>query len=125
MNRYEKAKQYFQNVLSSAAKSGNSYELNQVGYSEISIAIEALDKQIEIEKAQFTHICKSNNDLYPTTFSIYARIAEDYGQSITIERFQKFGALPLGNITISKDDFNRYYKPIKQSDKLGVIRNES
>lgn len=106
MNKYEKAKKYFQKVLDSAVKSGKSYELNQDGYSEISTAIEALDKQIEIEKAQFTHICKSDNDLYPTT---------------TIERFQKFGALPLKSITISKDDFDRYYNPIKKSDKLGAM----
>ena len=119
MNKYEKAKKYFQKVLDSAVKSGKSYELNQAGYSEISTAIEALDKQIEIEKAQFTHICKSYNDLYPTAFSIYARLVEDYGKSVTIERFQKFGALPLKSITISKDDFDRYYNPIKKSDKLG------
>lgn len=121
MNKYEKAKKYFQKVLDLAEKSGKSYELNQAGYSEISTVIEALDKQIEIEKAQFTHICKSDNDLYPTTFSIYARLVEDYGESVTIERFQKFGALPLKSITISKDDFDRYYKPIKESDKLGAM----
>lgn len=119
MNKYERAKQYFQGVLDSAAKCSNDYELNQPGYFEINTAIEALDRQIEIEKVKFTHICKSDKDLYPTTFSIYARVVEDYGQSVTIERFQKFGALPLSSITISKDDFNRYYKPIKQGDKLG------
>lgn len=46
MNKYEKAKKYFKKVLDSAAKSGKSYELNQAGYSEISTAIEALEKQI-------------------------------------------------------------------------------
>lgn len=90
------------------------YEKEQI--SALKLAVEALNKQIEIEKAQFTHICKSDNDLYPTTFSIYARLVEDYGKSVTIERFQKFDALPLKSITISKDDFDRYYKPIKESD---------
>lgn len=100
------------------------YEGNEKGHcgyieDELRLAIEALDKQIEIEKSQFTHICKSDNDSYPTTLSIYAKLVEDQGQSVTIERFQKFGALPLKSITISKDDFDRYYKPIKESDKLG------
>lgn len=116
MNKYEKAIQFLQDALDTAAQRDNDYRVNQVGISEINTAIEALNKQIEIEKAQFTHICKSDNDLYPTTFSIYARLVEDYGKSVTIERFQKFGALPLKSITISKDDFDRYYKPIKGSD---------
>ena len=121
MNKYEKAKKYFQKVLDSAVKSGKSYELNQAGNSEISTVIEALDKQIEIEKAQFTHICKSDNDYYPTTFSIYARIVDEDDKSVTLDRFQKFGALPLKSITMSKNDFDGYYKQIKESDKLGVI----
>lgn len=66
-----------------------------------------------IEKAQFTHICKSDNDYYPTTFSIYARIVDENDKSVTFDRFQKFGALPLKSITISKEDFYRYYRPIK------------
>lgn len=79
----------------------------------IDMAVAALEKQIEIEKAQFTHICKSDNDYYPTTFSIYARIVDEDDKSVTLDRFQKFGALPLKSITISKEDFCRYYKPIK------------
>lgn len=79
----------------------------------IDMAVAALEKQIEIEKAQFTHICKSDNDYYPTTFSIYARIVDENDKSVTLDRFQKFGALPLKSITISKEDFYRYYRPIK------------
>ena len=79
----------------------------------IDMAVDALEKQIEIEKAQFTHICKSDNDYYPTTFSIYARIVDEDDKSVTLDRFQKFGALPLKSITISKEDFYRYYRPIK------------
>lgn len=78
----------------------------------IDVAIEALRKQIEIENSQFTHICKSDNDYYPTTFTIYARVVEDGDKSVTLDRFQKFGALPLKRITISREDFERYYKPI-------------
>lgn len=75
-------------------------------------AISALEKQIEIEKAQFTHICKSDRDYYPTTFSIYSRLIDENEDSVTIDRYQKFGALPIGKITISKKDFERYYKRI-------------
>lgn len=78
----------------------------------LDVAIEALRKQIEIENSQFTHICKSDNDYYPTTFTIYARVVEENDNSVTIDRFQKFGALPLKRITISRKDFERYYKPI-------------
>lgn len=85
----------------------------------IDMAVDALEKQIEIEKAQFTHICKSDNDYYPTTFSIYTQIVDEDDKSVTLDRFQKFGALPLKSITISKEDFYRYYRPIK-----GVIQND-
>lgn len=112
ITRYEKAIQFLQNAVNFAAKPGNSYELNQPGIAEINTAIEALQKQIEIEKSQFTHICKSDNDYYPTTFSIYARVIGENDRSVTIDRFQKFGALPLKRITISRKDFERYYKPI-------------
>lgn len=78
----------------------------------LDIAIEALRNQIKIENSQFTHICKSDNDYYPTTFTIYARVVEYDNNSVTIDRFQKFGALPLKRITISREDFDRYYKPI-------------
>lgn len=78
----------------------------------IEVAKEALSKQIEIENAQFTHICKSDKLYYPDTFSIFARIAEENEKSVTIDRFLKFGALPLKRITISRADFDRYYRPI-------------
>lgn len=78
----------------------------------LDVAIEALRKQIEIENSQFTHICKSENDYYPTTFTIYARVVEEDNNSVTLDRFQKFGALPLKQIIISREDFERYYRPI-------------
>lgn len=46
MNKYERARQFFQNALDSAAKADNTYGVNQVGISEINTAIEALEKQI-------------------------------------------------------------------------------
>lgn len=45
MNKYERARQYFQNILFSVAKS-EEYGVNQTGIFEISVAIEALEKQI-------------------------------------------------------------------------------
>lgn len=73
-------------------------------------AIEALQKQDEIEKAQLTHICKSDKDLFPTVFSIFARVICENESSVTIDRFTKFGSLPVGKITISRKDFEKYYK---------------
>ncbi len=42
ITRYEKAIQFLQNAVNSAAKPGNSYELNQPGIAEINTSIEAL-----------------------------------------------------------------------------------
>ena len=80
----------------------------------LAIIQKAVKKQIEIENAQFTHICQSDRELYPTTFSIFARVVNETKNSVEIERFQKFGALPLRNITISKEDFKRYYRKIEK-----------
>ncbi len=88
----------------------------------IEVAKEALSKQIEIEKAQFTHICQSDKLYYPNTFSIFARIVEETEESVTIDRFLKFGALPLRRITISRADFDRYYRPITNIEER--LRNE-
>lgn len=86
------------------------------------IAIEALQKQDEIEKVQFTHICKSYKDLFPTVFSIFARVICEDKSSVTIDRFAKFGSLPVGKITISRKDFEKYYKSV---DGLEVKRRKN
>lgn len=77
------------------------------------IAIESMEKQIEISKAQFTHICKSDRERYPTEFSLYSRVIEMDENTVTVERFVKFGAIPIGKITISKKEFNIYYKRLE------------
>ena len=46
MKEYEKARQYFQTALNSAAQSSGDYGVNQSGYYEIRTAIKALEKQI-------------------------------------------------------------------------------
>lgn len=79
----------------------------------LKIAIECIEKQIEISKAQFTHICKSDRDPYPTAFSIYARVIERDENTVTVERFIKFGSIPMGKVTISKKEFDRCYKEIE------------
>lgn len=88
----------------------------------IEVAKESLKKQIEIEDAQFTHICQSDKLYYPNTFSIFARIVEENEESVIIDRFQKFGALPLKRLTISRADFDRYYRPITDIEER--LRNE-
>ena len=46
MTEYEKAKNYLQIALNSAAQSSDDYGVNQSGYYEIGTAIKALEKQI-------------------------------------------------------------------------------
>ena len=67
-------------------------------------------KFISLEEKPFTHICKNDYDLYPTTFTIYARVIDATEETVTIDRFQKFGAVHCGTITISREDFEKYYK---------------
>jgi len=46
MSEFEKARNYLQIALSSAAQSSDDYGVNQSGYYEIIAAIKALNKQI-------------------------------------------------------------------------------
>jgi len=46
MNKYEKAIQFLQDALDTAAQWENDYRVNQIGISEINTAMEALEKQI-------------------------------------------------------------------------------
>ena len=46
MGEYEKAKNYLQIALNSAAQASDDYGVNQSGYYEIRTAIKALEKQI-------------------------------------------------------------------------------
>lgn len=64
--------------------------------------------------SKFTHICKSEAKPYPDSFTIFAYVisVDDENNTVTIDRFQKFGAVHVGKITISKEDFDRYYKKI-------------
>lgn len=70
---------------------------------------------IDLHKAEFTHICKSDNDVYPSTFSIYARIVAIDDSTVTIDRYQKYGAVYVGRVKIPRRDFERYYKRIKNN----------
>lgn len=67
-------------------------------------------REEEIVDKPFTYICKSNKEIYPSQFAIYARIIEETDDSVTLDRFQKWGAVHCGVITISHEDFNKYYK---------------
>lgn len=61
----------------------------------------------------FTHICKSCKEIYPSQFAIYARIIKETDDSVTIDRFQKWGVVHCGVATISREDFNKYYKRLQ------------
>lgn len=62
-----------------------------------------------------THICKAEGLV--NSFSIFAKILESDGETVTIDRFQKFGALHIGAITISQADFERYYAPVTEAER--------
>lgn len=104
---YEEAKERIDCIL-------KNNPFTKADIKALALAIESIEKQIEISKSKFTHICKSDRDPYPTAFSIYARVIERDENTVTLERFMKFGALPMEKITISKKEFDRYYKEIKE-----------
>ena len=66
-----------------------------------------------VEENPFTYICKSDKEIYPSCFAVYARIISKDKDSITIDRFSKWGAVHIGEVTLSREDFERYYKEIK------------
>lgn len=105
--KYEEAKERVDCIL-------KNNPFTEADITALTLAIESIEKQIEISKAQFTHICKSDRDRYPTVFSIYARVIERDENTVTVERFMKFGALPMDKITISKKEFDRYYKELEK-----------
>lgn len=102
---YEEAKKRIKCILKN-----NYFTLSDK--NALNLGIKALEKLIEMDKARFTHICKSDRDIYPNEFSIYARVIKTTEYSVTIERFQKFGCLPVGKVTLSSEDFDKYYKEI-------------
>lgn len=67
----------------------------------------------------FTHICKGNGSV--NEFSIFANIVKDNGDTVTIERYQRFGNLNIPNITLSKDEFISYYEPIEDCKDVELL----
>lgn len=45
-------------------------------------------------------------------FTIFANVIGCTENTVTLERFQKFGIFFIGEITMSKEDFERYYEDI-------------
>lgn len=76
-----------------------------------------------IHETYFTHICKARGLI--NEFSIFAKIVSEDENTVTIDRFQKFGALHIGIITISREDFERYYKEITEAEKELKARNNN
>lgn len=66
-------------------------------------------KQDSSNSEVFTHVCKSDREEFPGCFAIFARVIEETADWVTIDRFQKWGAVHCGIVTISRKDFDRYY----------------
>lgn len=76
----------------------------------------AKDLLLNIHRAEelpFTHICKSDKEQFPSCFAVYARVIDENNDSVTVDRFNKWGAVHIGEVTLSRKDFERYYKEIK------------
>lgn len=133
---YNHAKSFINNVNHAISKSGAETErqFTIIGWNDevqttikcaLNYAEENARKHIDVHKVTnniitnkdntdvFTHVCKSDNEVYPSCFAIYARIIEETDDWVTIDRFQKWGAVPCGIVTVSRKDFDRYYKEIK------------
>lgn len=135
---YNHAKSFINNVHNAISKSGSEAEKQFaiIGWNDevqttIKCALNYAEENarkhtdVDINKVKnntltnknntdvFTHFCKSDNEVYPGCFAIYARVIEETAEWVTIDRFQKWGAVPCGIVTISREDFDRYYKEIK------------
>lgn len=74
---------------------------------------ERLSNAVATKNTAFTHICKSDLELYPSAFACWARIIAEDENTVTFERFMKYGALPVGKATVSRKDFERYYRVLE------------
>lgn len=129
---YNHAKSFIYNVDNAISKSGEEAEKQFaiIGWNDevqttikcaLNYAEENARKHIEVDKGmnstpinnditdEFTHVCKSDKDKFPSCFAIYARVVEQTFDWVTIDRFQKWGAVHCGIVTISRKDFERYY----------------
>ncbi len=86
----------------------------QMAYNKLGVLEDKLENGtlIEVDENYHTHICKAKGLI--NGFSIFARVVDETDDTVTIERYQEFGALKIKNITISKEDFERYYKKISE-----------
>lgn len=78
MNKYEKAKQYLQGTLDSAARYGDEYGVNQPGIHETRIAIEALEKieRLREDLKYYLNAHEENGVVYIPKFVVQKRIKE-------------------------------------------------
>lgn len=133
---YSHAKSFINNVHNAISKSGEEAEKQfaVIGWNDevrttikcaLNYAEENARNHIDINKVtnntptkndntdEFTHVCMSDKDRFPSCFAIYARVIEQIDDWVTIDRFQKWGAVHCGITTISRENFERYYKEIK------------
>ena len=110
---YEEAHDFLEDIQREMTLHRNAYSDRLIEAN--GIAILAIGKQIEMRNTRFTHLCKSDRDLYPTEFTIFAMAQYNLDGTVTVDRFQKFGALHVGKITIPKEAFEKYYKECEQA----------
>lgn len=129
---YNHAKSFINNVYNAISKSGAEAEKQFaiIGWNDevrttikcaLNYAEENARKHIDVHKVtnntitnkdnteEFTHVCKSDREEFPGCFAIFARVIEETADWVTIDRFQKWGAVPCGIVTISRKDFDKYY----------------
>lgn len=70
----------------------------------------------KVEEKLFTHICKSDREIYPSSFAIWAYVLDEDAESVLLDRYMKYGAIHVGEVRISRSDFERYYKEIKYNE---------
>lgn len=67
----------------------------------------------EPEELPFTHICKSDREIYPSEFALFARVQYNEDGTVTVDRYQKFGAIHCGKVILDKKTFDKYYTKIE------------
>lgn len=94
----------------------NRWAFSSIDIEANGIAIESIEQRINNESNLFTHICKSDRDIYPTEFTIYAYIINEDDEAVLLDRYMKYGAIHVGEVRISRSDFERYYEEIKYNE---------
>lgn len=66
---------------------------------------------VELDKLKFTHVYMCEDGKLDSD-TIFARIIDETDDTVTLERYQKFGTVQISNYTFSKQNFNDLYEDI-------------